>query len=238
MAYTPPQLQRIRADVVEIGTAQISGVSSSVRAGSRTPFDGAFTTTAWVNATSYNIGDAVVVNGQVYNAVQAHISSSGVNDPESDTYNPSGIGTFWKLVDGRAGDLWLKNSGGSSDLYIKAGDVWRPIYGAPLSIALSDNTSATAFSFPAAILSAATIEYSIIRGTNRRMGEMKVINNGTVGISGASLNDYAVTEIGAGSVGVTLGAQVNVSNQVEVTYVTDSQSLSGTMKIVIKGWDA
>jgi len=235
MAYNPPQIQRVRGDVVEIGTAQIAGVTARIWSGSRAPYNGAFTTTLWANTMFYAINTPILMNGQSYVCVQAHISSSGVNDPESNTYS-SGIGTFWRLVDGKDGDLWIAVTGSTSDLYVKAGDVWSNTAGSLLATTLVDNGTGIALSYDAAVLSSAEIKYSITRGLNIRSGVLKVVNNGTVGVTGASLSEVNIVELGAGDVGVTFGAQVNGSGRVEITYVTDSQGSSANLKYQIKGW--
>jgi len=235
MAYNPPQIQRVRGDVIEVGTAQIAGVTARIWSGSRVPYNGAYTSTLWANSTFYALNTPILLNGQSYVCVQGHTSSLGVNDPESDTYS-SGMGTFWRLVDGKDGDLWLAVTGSTSDLYVKAGDIWSNTAGSLLATTLADNGTGTALSYDAAVLSSAEIKYSIVRGSNIRSGMLKVVNNGTVGVAGASLSEVNIVEIGAGDVGVTFGAQVNGSGRVEITYVTDSQGSPASLKYQVKGW--
>jgi len=141
---------------------------------------------------------------------------------------------------GQDGDVHVKVAGINSDIYIRVNSQWISLLGAPLSTTLTNNSSGTAISFPAAAFRFMTIEYSIVRGSNMRSGTLKVLNDGTIGPTGANMSDYAVTDLGAGDVGVSFGAQVDGGgSNVELTYVSDNQpGPSIDMKYTLKGWTA
>jgi hypothetical protein len=176
---------RINPDVIDLGTTTLAGVSVRMFAGSRAPYDGAWTSTAWANATPYIIGQAVVMNGNIYNAVANHTSNLGVNDPESDSY-VGPLGSFWKKVDGNDGDVWFRKNGANSDTYQKANNVWTSLghnfTGAAITL-LDSQTGTTAFSFDAASYPSATIEYymSTPAGDLER-GTMTIMNDGSSAI--------------------------------------------------------
>lgn len=170
-------------DSLVLGTSNIAGVQVQLFASSRAPYDGTYTTTKWQDATNYLVGNAVVYKGQVYNAVQVHVSSLGVNDPDSDTYDPQGVGTFWKKVDGKDGDVWFKSSGATSATYQKKNGIWSDLTNGfnGAAIPLGDNQSgALAYTYDASSKRTAIIDYYIadVAGNIER-GQFAVVNNGT-----------------------------------------------------------
>jgi len=222
---------RINPDVIDLGTTVNAGVTARLRAANRTPFDGTPTSVRWLNATPYIIGNAVIHKGELYNAVANHLSAIGVNDPDSDIYNLQGIGSFWKKVDGKDGDLWIVVNGGSSAIYQKANNVWLGVtssFGG--AITLNDSAvSDLALSYEAALYPSATIEYFIqdLSG-NRQRGLMIVVHDG-VNAFGAMSN---ISEIGL-DLEIDFSFVVNGSN-IEVRYDSGATPTNRTLVYLIR----
>lgn len=206
----------INPDVIDLGTVGLSGVTSRLRASSRTPYSGTWSNTPWQNAHAYSVGDAVVFMGDIYNCVLAHTSILGTNDPGSDTYNGQGVGTYWKKVDGKDGDVWIVVSGASSAIYQKAGNVWNAITtgftGGGIAL-LTSQTNTPAIILPASSYTTAIIDYYITSaGGNYERGEMNIVNNGST----ANGVVYNINSIGVAS-GISFNFTVAGGN-LEVTY--------------------
>lgn len=205
---------RFNPDVIDLGTQILSGATCRLFASIREPYDGLSTTSSWSNGSSYLTGNAVVYMGKLYNAMQNHTASLGVNDPDSDTYI-DGVGTFWKMVDGKDGDVWFKVSGATSGIYQKSGNTWKAatssFSGSSVAL-LNSQTGTLAFSYLATNRTAKIDYYITSPGNNFERGELSVVNDGS---------DANIVHSGINSIGVNLGidfdAQIN-GLDVEILY--------------------
>jgi hypothetical protein len=172
------------------------------------------------------------MNGSLYNAVANHSSSLGVNDPESDSYDPQGVGSFWKKVDGNDGDVWYRKNGANSDIYQKANNVWTNLghnfTGAAVSLGDSQ-TGDLAFSYDAAAYPSATIEYYITTPTgDLERGSMTVMNDG-VNAVGSMAN---INTIG-NPVDIDFYFDINGS-EVEITYDSSASPINRTLYYILR----
>lgn len=140
--------------------------------------------------------------------------------------------------DGSDGDIWVKVLGINSDILIKVNGQWQSLLNKPLSTTLNDNTTGgIALSFPAIAFNAMTIEFVATRGSNKRQGILKIVNNGTIGPTGASLVEYADNDLGPSNIGINFNAQVDISGSVvQVMYDTDSQGSNASLTYTLKGF--
>lgn len=223
---------RINPDVIDLGTTQLSGVTVKLSASARSPYDGTWTNTNWTDATNYFVGNAVVYDGEIYNAVQIHLSSAGVNDPGSDTYDPQGIGTFWKKVDGKDGDVWMKASGASSSVFQKANGAWiniTPNFSGAGVILNDSAVGDVAFSQIASSYRTAIVDYYITSpGGNFERGQMNIVNDGV----DAYGTVYNIQRIGT-NLQIDFLFEVNGSN-LEVKYNSSATPTSRTLFYIIR----
>ena len=189
---------RNNTDVIDLGTAQISGVTCRLQAANRTPWDGAVAgALAWNNATAYVLNDVVVRQGHNFICTLAHTNQ----DPSTDTTNHTvEYGTYWKSIDGKDGDVWFQVSGGTSNTYQKVNNTWVKMLKILLAgggIALSNSASnALAFNFDKAVYKSAIIDYFIVSGTDIERGQMNIINDGTVGVAAVHGTQYNINQMG------------------------------------------
>lgn len=223
---------RINPDVIDLGTSQLAGVTARLKASARIPFDGFAASTAWADITAYIVNQAVIFQGNYYNAVTNHLSAQGVNDPGSDTYDSFGIGTFWKQVDGNDGDMWFRVSGLASSTYQKANNAWVQLTSNFSGAAIPLNDSATgdlAFAYPASAFRTAKIEYFIQSpGGNYQRGIMTVVNDGVDAFG----NESGIAEINT-DLGIDFLYSVSGSN-VEVSYNSTATPTGRTMFYILR----
>jgi hypothetical protein len=138
------------------------------------------------------------------------------------------------LSAGKDGDVWFYVSGSGSDQFIKNNGIWRSVLGVPVSITLTDNTvGGIAMSMDSSAFKYIDIKYSLVRGSNSRMGKLHIISDGGVQ---SALVDSEVVDIGSG-IGVTFDTQM-AGGIVDILYTSDSQPSYPTfiLKVSLKGW--
>jgi hypothetical protein len=93
---------------------------------------------------------------------------------------------------------------------------------------LDNQSNIVVFTFAHAVERFMVVEYSITRGSESRIGHIKIATNGST----ATLDDI---HINTADVGVTFSAGVNGAN-VELRYTTTSSGISATMKYSKRKW--
>ena len=196
------------------------------------PENGTAATLLWDNGTPYNIGDAVVFEGEFYNSITG--SNSG-NQPDTSPLD-------WKYVDGKDGDIWLQTpvggqpgGGPDAEIYVKVNSIWRPLSQSnPLTIPLIDGqlTPEIAVEYPADVFRYAVIDYTLKRGvgnSRKRKGTLIVLNDGSV-----IDHTHEYHEIGFEvQVDFTLDVSAGIA---ELKYTSASEGNPIELRYIIRGW--
>lgn len=213
------------------GATTVKGGECEFFCEQRAPYNGIPGTANWGIATSYSLNQAIVYEGVSYNSLQ------NLNSGNQPDITPA----FWSPVDGKDGDIWIKvpiagfpAGGDDVDLYLKAGNTWKSISGAPIQIALTDGQAVAvdAIAVPVAAFAYASIEYTIRRGGGqgrKRQGDFKIMSDGiSVQFS------HAFDEIGS-DVNVPLTVTAS-GGLIRLQYTSSNEGVAIELSYVIKGW--
>ena len=134
------------------------------------------------------------------------------------------------------GDACVVVSGANSTIQQRVGGIWTSITGQPVKVPLLDNTSGTVFSFHAANLPYAEIEYTILRGVGyqpKKKGTITVLNAGV----GQLQFSHEFIEIG-GDVDVLLSMEVVAGGggTFNLNYVAGLAGQNIEFAYTLKGW--
>lgn len=107
-----------------------------------------------------------------------------------------------------------------------SGNFWE--LGSIKTVALANNTTANIFSVPVLGSENFTIDYSIVRSTFKKAGQLFITSNGTT----ASITD---SNSYIGDVGIVFNATISTGNLV-ISYTSSNSGSAGTMKLFTKRW--
>lgn len=149
---------------------------------------------------------------------------------------PNTSSSSWEIYsqDAKDGDVGFVIAGVFSDIMIRVNSRWISILNLPLSVSLQDDlTNQVLFEVPISIARGGVIDYSIQRGVNERRGTIRYLSDGSV----VNMSDHGIIDVGAGNVGVTWNAQLDVGlTKIQILGDTDSQGIGASIKYTIRGW--
>jgi hypothetical protein len=217
-----------KLDTLVIGKGNLQSNATSTEI-----FASSYPLAQWNSGVSYGVDACAESSGVIYRSLTSgNIGNTPASSPSS-----------WEVLIQVAQDgmIAVIVAGIISDIQIRVNGLWQGVLGQPQQITLANNVSGNlAFQLPYAALHSATIEYTITRGSNYQKGTLRYVANGTIGETGALLQNYDVAEIvSTAPVSITWDADIDpTGNFVELRYSSDNQpTLPITMSYTITGWN-
>lgn len=177
-------------------------------------------------ALSYSADAMVEYSGSYYRS----ISNGNLGN------TPSSVSSYWELYsqDVKDGDIAFIVAGVFSDIMIRTNTRWLSILNLPLSGSLNDNTTGQVLiEVPISVARGGVVDYSVQRGVNERRGTIRYQSNGSI----VNISDHGIIDVGAGDVGVTWDAQLDVGlTKIQIIGDTDSQGTPASVKYTLRGW--